>query len=686
MVQRVGIDLGTTYSAVTAMVNGKPVVIRNAYGNELTPSVVCFYKDSILVGEEASEMMAAGVGECVTAFKRYMGTTDPIVSYNGVDYTSEDLSTIMLKHLVDEASKTMGRTITDAVITVPQYFTEAMRQSTLNAGTACGINVLQIINEPTSAALYYGYNYSEHKTLMVYDLGGGTFDVNIISYDKGTTTVMATKGDHYLGGKNWDEALMNLACTQFMEEFEADPRDDPKANSMMMSTAERVKRLLSTSSVAPFVIEYKNYTGRYQISRESFRAATEHLMKKTLDICNDVRNDAGMEWEEIDEILLIGGSSRMPMVKEYLARNTGRPIVHHPDMELAVSKGACIASSPLMKGNNQTGISETILHDVTAHSLGALAVADGQDKYINKIMIPRNSGIPCKFTNPFRIKENSWTEMIEVYALQGESENPEDCTIISRSVITGFPNKGTGVDVDITYSYNLNGTVSITAEHKGKPLDVRTTPLPDDMSWISRKPSERKDVNETVRKCIAVCLDVSYSMREDRKTKKCPLDEAKKSIKAFVDGFDDSENNLYSLIVYSQKSTVDCEPTSSKDAFKAAVDRAKLNQNGRGTEAVPIDMARSLTERPGYMGIIIIQTDGRWEKNMNEAIRQSRECRDAGIPIFALGFGDADRGFLNQIATVDNGGLYTTVENLGKTFDTIATAIKEDHMNLRTKD
>ncbi|MBR6203611.1 MAG: Hsp70 family protein [Candidatus Methanomethylophilaceae archaeon] len=683
---RVGIDLGTTYSAVGVCKDGKPVIIKNSYGKELTPSNICFYEDDVLVGDEAYDMMASGAGDGVTAFKRRMGIPGAVVTHDGKEYTAEDLSAILLRHLIKDASDALGERITDAVITVPQYFDETKRQSTIKAGEACGINIIQIINEPTSAALYYGYNYSKQKTLMVYDLGGGTFDVNVISFDNGKTDVLASKGDHYLGGKNWDEALMNLACDEFEDEYGVDPRKDLVCKNMMMVTAEKVKRQLSVSTSAPFVIEYQGWTGKYAMTRDAFERASEHLLITTKKLCDDVLEDCGMKWSEIDEILLIGGSSRMPMVQSFLKTETGRPVVHHPDMELAVAKGAAIAAMPSLRRKGDGMISETILTDVTAHSLGAIAVEEGQDRYINEIMIPRNSRIPCRFTKKFLIKERSWTSMIEVFATQGESADPNDCVIISRSEISGFRNDGKGLTIDITYTYDKNGVVAITAEHDGSPLSVKTTPLPEDITWVTGKPSERKDAREAIRKSIAICLDVSRSMKSDKSSSVVPLEEAKKSIKSFVDGFDESEGNLFSLIVYSEKEDVACEPTSDRKMFKDAVDRVKLKSTGRGTEAVPINLARSVAEKAGYLCVIVILTDGRWEKNMDKAITQSRECRDEGIPIFALGFGDADRGFLKQIATVDNGGMYTQIENLGSTFDTIATAIKTENMGIRTKE
>ncbi len=680
MVQRVGIDLGTTFSAVSKVVDGKPVIIRNSYGKELTPSVICFFNDEVLVGEEAYEMMASGAGESVTAFKRRMGFTNPIITYNGSSYNAEQLSAILLKHLVDEASAALGSKITEAVITVPQYFDHVSRKATIDAGRACGLDVLKIINEPTSAALYYGYNYSKNKTIMVYDLGGGTFDVNVISFDNGKTEVLASKGDHFLGGKNWDEALMNLACDGFMDEFGIDPREDPKSKSVMMATAEKVKRQLSTGSSAPFLIEYKEWTGRYTITRNAFYRATEHLLITTMDICNKVLEDKKMGWDDIDEILLIGGSSRMPMVQSFLKEQTGRPVVHHPDMELAVAKGAALAASAY-----RNGISETVLSDVTAHSLGALSVKEGCDRYVNEIMIPKNSGIPCKFTKPFRINERNWTKVIEVYALQGESEDPDDCVIVSRSEISDFVNEGTGTVINITYNYDENGVVVITADQGGSPLKVRTTPLPDDMDWISGKPSDRKDNKETVRKSIVVCLDVSRSMRDYDPNDKVPIDEAKRSIKAFVDRFDEEENNLYSLIAFSDRSKVVCEPTPDRAAFKQAVDSVKVMSTGRGTAGKPLQEAKALAQGDGYYGVIVVLTDGVWEKK-DEAIRQSSDISDAGIPIFAVGFGEVERGFLKQISTIYNGDLYTCVSDLGSTMETIATAIKTNDMRIRARD
>ncbi len=679
MVQRVGIDLGTTYSAVSVVENGKPVIVRNSYDKELTPSIINFFNDDVLVGDEAYDMMASGTGESVTAFKRMMGVPGTVATYNGKDYTAEELSSILLKHLVDEASKKLGERITEAVITVPQYFDDIGRVSTINAGKSFGLNVLKIINEPTAAALYYGYSYFKHKTLMVYDLGGGTFDVNVISFDNGKTDVLGSKGNHILGGKNWDEVLMNMACDKFMEEFDVDPRKDAKCKSIMMANAERVKRQLSTSSSAPFLIEYEGWTGRYVLTRDDFVRNTRHLMDTTKTICDDVLADIGMDWDEIDEILLIGGSCRMPMVHTYLEENTGRPVVHHPDMELAVAKGAAIAA----KSYNQ-GISESILSDVTAHSLGALAVEQDRDRYINQIMIPKNSKIPCEFTKRFRIEKNSWTDMIEVYALQGESKDPSDCVIVSRSEITGFDNAGEGVDIDITYHYDENGVIMITANQGGEPLEVTNTSLPSDIAWISGKPSERKNDKEAVKKSIAVCVDVSRSMGFKDANDRIPLDEAKKSIKSFVDGFE-GEDNRFSLMIFSDKNKVLCEPTSDRRAFKDAVDGINLKATGSGTTSSPIELANATARTDGYMSIIVILTDGIW-KHMDRSVKQSRACKDEGVPIFALGFGDANISFLKQIANVDNGGLYTTIENLGNSFDTIATAIKSNSMGLRTKE
>lgn len=658
---------------IAIMKNGRPEIIKNSYDSELTPSAVCFSEGKILVGNEAYARIADGTGNGITAFKSRMGDDSPLICGNGEEYDAEELSAILLKEMIKEAEDRIGEKITEVVITVPHYFDESRRIATKKAGEECGVRVLRLLNEPTSAALYYGYNHFERKTIMVYDLGGGTFDTNIIHFENGKTEVISTNGNHSLGGKDWDAELAAIACRRFFAEYGVNPFDDKNFRNVLMATAEKVKKQLSSAKNAMFQIEYEGKKGSYNITRDELRDATMHLMQLTKELCEEALSAKGLKWQDIDEILLIGGSSRMPIIQEFLEENTPCNIVHHPDMELAVAKGAAIDADHFREGLTD----KPILHDITSHSLGALSIKENEDRFINEIIIPKNSKIPFEATKSFKLEKGNRANYIEVYALQGESTDPTECVVVTEAVINGFRNDGNGVVINVTYSYDENGVVKITADSDGKPLNVTAKSLPD-IGWIEGRPSERASQNNT-EKNIVVCLDLSRSMTfKDRDSGAIPLDEAKNSIIQFVDSLG-TENNYFSLIGFGDSMSVLCELTKDLGKFKSALEKTRAKDMGRGTRAIPLGLAKSVAEEEGRMGIIVTVTDGEWEKK-DEAIG---EARKVGMPIFAIGFGEANEGFLRQISTVERGALYTTIDRLGHTFQTIATAIRTESMSLR---
>ena len=384
---KVGIDLGTTYSAVARYDrnSNKPVMIPNAFGKEITPSVICFLDDGdILVGEDAKDMQSNGTGVNAAAFKRNMGDGSIAVSFNGKDYTSEDLSAMLLKHLIADAEKATGEKIDEAVITVPAYFNDFQRTATIRAGESCGVKVPKIINEPTAAAISYGYKHSSDKTVMVYDLGGGTFDVTIVRISKGNIEVVGTEGNHILGGKDWDAAIVKYVCDQFIDEFDVDPRDDLPTKNELIVAAEGYKKTLSIAESVTIPLNYDGYSAKYTLTRDEFESMTEHLLVATKDVCVDLIQDLGMSWTDIDEILLVGGSTRMPSVARFLKDLTGREVIAHSDTDLAVAKGAAITAE--LYCSNATGLRAMQIADVTAHSLGILSVSQDGKKFVNEIM------------------------------------------------------------------------------------------------------------------------------------------------------------------------------------------------------------------------------------------------------------------------------------------------------------
>ena len=675
---KVGIDLGTTYSAVARYdkTSNKTLMIPNAFGKEITPSVICFLDDGdILVGEDAKDMQSNGTGVNAAAFKRNMGDGSIAVSFNGKDYTSEDLSAMLLKHLIQDAEKSLGEKITEVVITVPAYFNDFQRTATIRAGESCGVKVSKIINEPTAAAISYGYKHSSDKTVMVYDLGGGTFDITIVRISKGNIEVIGTEGNHILGGKDWDAAIVKYVCDQFISEYDVDPRDDLPTKNELIVAAEGYKKTLSVAENVTIPLSYDGYSSKYTLSRDEFESMTEHLLSATKDVCTNLITDLNMSWSDIDEILLVGGSTRMPSVAKFLRDMTGREVIAHGDTDLAVAKGAAITAE--LYSSNATGLRAMQIADVTAHSLGVLSVSQDGRKYVNEIMIKRNTKVPHTVRRQFTIKPGNVTDKIEVYTLQGESRVPLDCNVLAKVVITNFYNRGQGVIIDIEYNYDENGVVNITAFQDGEPLGVEAQPVPDDIRWMGGSPQDRPS-GENILKNIAICVDLSRSMEGE------PIEAAKHSIRDFVNTLQD-EGTKFSLIGFGDKIKVVQELTNDPNVILNSIDELKVKMVGRGTDASPLDGARSIIGSKPGVGIIVVLTDGIWGKR-DIAVEQALGCKSDNITIIAVGLGEADTSFLRQIATVDDGALFTTIDRLGDTFGTIATAISTGNMGLAARD
>ncbi|MDR2698366.1 MAG: Hsp70 family protein [Candidatus Methanoplasma sp.] len=671
---KVGIDLGTTYSTVAKYdkKTSRPEIINNKFEKELTPSVICFLDNGeILIGEDAKDMQAGGAGTIAASFKRGMGDNSFTVESNGKVYTAEDLSAMLLKKLIKDAEEKSGEKIDSVVITVPAYFNDFQRTATIRAGEACGVKVMKIINEPTAAAISYGYNRESNKTVMVYDLGGGTFDVTIVKVNKGNIQVVGTDGNHILGGKDWDAAIVKFVCEQFLEEYGVDPRDDEPTKNEMIVASENYKKVLTKTDSVTIQVRHEGYTGKYTLTREQFNMRTQFLLSATKDVCMKLFADLGMNWSDIDEVLLVGGSTRMPQVTEFLKKVSGRPVIDHADTDLAVAKGAAITSE--FYCSTSTGVRDVQITDVTAHSLGALSVSPGGDRYINEIMIKRNSKVPTSVRKPFKIDPGNMTSVIEVFTLQGESRVPLDCYVLARVVITGFYNSGEGTLIDIEYNYDENGVVRVSAFQNGQPLQVDSQPVPDDITWMNDPPKDRGS-GAPIAKNVVLCIDLSRSMRNS-------LEEVRKVINDFVMTVA-GDNTKFGLIGFGDKVGIMRDMTSDPNTIVAALDGLKVNVYGRGTDACPLGTASMmLSNRPGGKMIVVL-TDGIWGKR-DFAVGEANICRNAKTAVVAVGIGDADWGFLKQISTVEEGAMYTTLDRLGETFSTIATALNTGSMGVR---
>lgn len=673
----VGIDLGTTYCVVSRInSSGKAEVIRNRFNRESTPSIIYFKnKDEYEVGDNAKRYQASGMPGTISFFKREMGNETFAFEVDGKKFSAEDLSTILLKHLIKEAEAVTGEKIESAVITCPAYFTEFQRRSTRKAGERCGIEVLRIINEPTAAAFYYGLNKEMDKTLMVFDLGGGTFDVTIGKVKNGDVEVLGTLGNHYLGGKNWDSALMNYVLKKYKEDYGEDLFARADIADAATVEIEDQKKTLTDLDKATIRIHGESGVGVYDITRKMFEDITSELVEATLSICNTLLNELKLDWKNMDEVLLVGGSTRMPMIINAVEKANGsRPSRAGSDRDMVVSLGAAIYANEIVLNSRRTGIYTTPkISDVTAHTLGALSVDYGRECYYNEFMIKRNSKIPATGRKIFGIDPGNMTHFIEVYTLQGESRIPLECVPLSKFKIEGFINNGNGVTIEVKYNYTPDGIVEVEAEHGKNPLKVTGEPLPDDLSWMG-KPIMKAPPQPPKKKLeVVLAVDLSGSMAGSFK-------EVKRALHKFTDTID---GNI-GMVGFADQEDVIRHITGNKGELHRIIDEIDNINFGDGTSGNPFNSSLKCFEIASSSlplaltgekkKVIVVLTDGQWFER-DQAFIDADKCKKKKIDILAIGFATADHGFLKKISTVDEGALKTSVGGLEEAFQTIASVI-----------
>ncbi len=505
----VGIDLGTTYSVVAYLDRqGRPTSIVNASGDILTPSVVLFEDDAVVVGKEAVAAAAVEpdrVAECV---KRDMGKKAYHRAINGEWMPPEVISSLILKKLKVDAERKIGP-FPSAVITVPAYFDEPRRRATADAGKLAGIDVLDIINEPTAAALAYGHQErllegSETTPLkaLVYDLGGGTFDVTIVEIQGAAFRAIATDGDVMLGGKDWDEALVEIAASRLKAEHGDDPRDDPAILQDLRQAAEAAKKTLSERTKASLYVPLRGGRRKLEITREEFEEATAALLGRTRATTEIVALQAGLSWPEINKVLLVGGSTRMPMVARMLTELTGQA----PDASLsadeAVAHGAALYAGLLLARRGRiVGNPGFTVTDINSHSLGLLAIDTTTNRKLNQILIPKNTPLPKSVAKRFKtFKANQ--KNVRITILEGESEQPEACTQVGECIIRDLPpGLPAGWPVEVRYAYAENGRLRVQGKLVGHDAVVKTDFIRvnnmtqgDLMFWYERLAERSKQV------------------------------------------------------------------------------------------------------------------------------------------------------------------------------------------------
>ena len=551
----IGIDLGTTNSCVAVMEGGEAVVIPNAEGNRTTPSVVAFSKDGErMVGQVAKRQAITNPDRTIISIKREMGS-DYKVSIDGKKYTPQEISAMILQKLKADAEAYLGETVSEAVITVPAYFTDAQRQATKDAGKIAGLDVKRIINEPTAAALAYGVDKEESQKVMVYDLGGGTFDVSILDIDDGVIEVLATAGNNRLGGDDFDKCVMDWMAAEFKKTEGIDLTGDKVAMQRLKEAAEKAKIELSgvtsTSINLPYITA--DATGPKHLdltlSRAKFDQLTAHLVEATAGPVRQAMNDAGLSGSDIHKVLMVGGSSRIPAVQEMVKKLTGK------EGFKGINPDECVAMGAALQGGVFTGdVKDLLLLDVTPLSLGIETMGGVMTK-----LIERNTTIPAKKSQVFTTAADNQTS-VEVHVLQGEREMAQYNKTLGRFNLDGIAPARRGVpQIEVTFDIDANGIVNVSAKDLGTGKEQHIT-------ITSSTNMSKDDIDKAVR-------EAEQFAAEDKKQREAA----------------DIRNQADQMVFQTEKTLEDMGdkiPASDRNSVESALNHLKETQKGSDVEAI----------------------------------------------------------------------------------------------------
>ena len=685
----VGIDLGTTYSVVAVFddATGEPRILKNSDNESYTPSVTHIENGQVKIGSEAKNLQKQGDLNAAAFYKSMMGEKGYTLFLDGKEYSPEELSGLYLRELIRDISQHNNVQVDGAVITCPAYFNESQRLATLNAGKAAGLKVLKVINEPTAAIIAYGLTGTGKKNVMVYDLGGGTFDVTIAEVDGTKVKVLTTNGNHQLGGKNWDAVIADELKHKFFDEYNINVEDNPEEYYQLKVQCEDIKKRLTNISSTTVVVQSQGYTGKYEITRDFFDSATYSLLNETsllIDRCFS-EIGKGFSWKDIDEVVLVGGSTRMLQVKEFVRREYGQePVTKKIDVDTIVAAGAamqaklCVENRLVLGGDSPATRSVTSdggdkkrlvitgdsIQDITSHSLGMLALSKDETTFVNSIIIKKNSSLNTPFGKEYVFAGDK----MDVFVLQGEFSEPHECTLLYKYCVSGF-SKGKKNEFTLYFTYNQNGVVEVSADAKdGSCLYIEQSIVNESVNEIITRLIKEKE--ERKRKAsgaeIMFMVDTSYSMNGE------PIRLAREAVRDFAKQLDLSKFTV-SILNFADSGRFECKNENNARNIDRAVSSLAVETCGIGNGETPLKSFGTNFSGKYPNRIIVVLTDGAWSDQYTEEVAANRLKAD-GITIYAIGFGGADENFLNKIAS-EEGARKIDLSKLSETFIEIAGSI-----------
>lgn len=588
----IGIDLGTTNSCVAVMEGGKPVVITNPEGARTTPSVVAFTKNGErLVGETAKHQAIMNPEKTIISIKRKMGSNHR-TEIDGKGYSPQEISAMILQKMKSDAESYLGESVTEAVITVPAYFTDAQRQATKDAGKIAGLDVKRIINEPTAAALAYGLDNEEEQVIMVYDLGGGTFDVSLIEIGDGVIEVLATSGDNHLGGDDFDQRIIDHMVAEFKKNEGIDLSSDKMAMQRLKEAAEKAKKELSSMTSTEINLPFITVTAASEpkhlvmtLTRADFDRLTSDLVERTMGPVRNALSDAGMSASKLDKILLVGGSTRIPAVQEAVKKITGKEASKTLNPDECVAIGAAIQGGKL---SGEAGAGDILLLDVTPLTLGIETMGG-----VATPLIERNTTIPAKKSQIFSTAENNQTA-VDIHVVQGERPMAKDNKTLGRFRLDGIPAAPRGVpQIEVTFDIDANGIVKVTAKDLGSGKEqnitiTASTNLSDDEVEKAVKDAERFAEEDKKRKEAIDVQNQADSM----------VFQTEKTLEELGDKIDAADKSQIESELNSLKALL--EQTKQQPATDSQIQEMKAGTE-KLTQAVNA-MAQKLYQQQGPQG------------------------------------------------------------------------------------